>query len=154
MDKLNLDKELLLKLEKENNQFVNAKLISEKNYLDNLLKEIDENIVLDDKQREAILRDEDYTLIVAGAGSGKTTTVAAKTKYLVEKLGIDPKEILIVSFTNDAVEELKERINKNLKIPAIISTFHKIGYSIIRKQKDSEKMKIANEGIIFNIIKN
>lgn len=154
LDKLNLDKELLLKLEKENNQFVNAKLISEKNYLDNLLKEIDENIVLDDKQREAILRDEDYTLIVAGAGSGKTTTVAAKTKYLVEKLGIDPKEILIVSFTNDAVEELKERINKNLKIPAIISTFHKIGYSIIRKQKDSEKMQIAHEGIIFNVIRN
>jgi DNA helicase-4 len=44
---------------------------------------VDPNISLDDDQRRAILTDEDYCLVIAGAGAGKTTTVAAKVKYLV-----------------------------------------------------------------------
>ena len=46
------------------------------------------------------------------AGAGKTTTVAAKVKYLVDKKKVDPRQILVISFTNKAVNELKERIQR------------------------------------------
>ena len=51
------------------------------------------------------------TLVIAGAGAGKTTTVAAKVKYLVEKKGIRPDQILVISFTNKAVGELQDKKN-------------------------------------------
>ena len=82
----------------------------DKDYLDSILKESDPIIKLDDDQRRVVLTDEDYCLVVAGAGAGKTTTVAAKVRYLVEKQGVDPKQILVISFTNKAVNELRERI--------------------------------------------
>ena len=74
---------------------------------------------------------EDNTLVIAGAGAGKTTTVAAKVKYLVDKKEIEPKDILVISFTNKAVDELKERINQKLGIPCKISTFHRVGFDLI-----------------------
>lgn len=106
------------------------------------------NIILDEEQRRVILSDEDYSLVIAGAGAGKTTTVAAKVRYLVEKRGIDPKQILVISFTNKAVGELKERINDGLLIPCPITTFHSAGYTILRKQDDNKK-QIAGEGFLF-----
>jgi DNA helicase IV len=137
----------------ENDQLVQKLLVSEKDYLDTILNDVDPNIRLDIKQREVVLRDEDHTLVVAGAGSGKTTTIAAKVKYLVDKKGINPESILIVSYTNDAVNELKDRINVKLNIPAVITTFHKTGYAIIRKHKEAERMRIVHDGLIFNVIR-
>ena len=99
----------------------------EKEYLDHILEEVDPAIVLDEDQRRVVLTDEDYCLVIAGAGAGKTTTVAAKVKYLVEKKGIDPSQILVVSFTNKAVKELQEKINGALQIACPISTFHSAG---------------------------
>lgn len=119
-----------------------------KEYLDNILKDVDPNISLDDNQREVILTDEDYCLVVAGAGAGKTTTVAAKAKYLVEKLHIPENEILIVSFTNKAVDELRDRINNNLGLNCIISTFHSIGNAILKTQS-TEKLNISREGTLY-----
>jgi DNA helicase-4 len=48
---------------------------------------------------------------VAGAGAGKTTTMAAKVKYLVDKQHVSPEDIIVISYTNKAINELKERIN-------------------------------------------
>lgn len=138
---------------KHNQKFIANKLVSEKTYLDDILKPIDKNILLDENQRRVVLNDEDYTLVVAGAGSGKTTTIAAKVGYLVEKKKIKPEEILIVSFTNKAVDELKERINHYLKIPTEIYTFHKVGLNLIRQFKSIDKLNIVREGLMFNLIK-
>ena len=138
-------------IEKHNDLFVRNHLFSEKPYFDRILYEVDPNILLDEEQRRAVLCDEDYTLIIAGAGAGKTTTVAAKVRYLVEKKGIDPSQILVISFTNKAVGELKERINTGLLIPCPITTFHSTGYAILRKQED-EKKQIAGEGALFNCV--
>ena len=91
-------------------------MVEEKEYLDNILKSVDPQIILDEDQRRVILTDEDYCLVIAGAGAGKTTTVAAKVKYLVERNHVDPSQILVVSFTNKAVNELKEKINEELQI--------------------------------------
>ena len=54
----------------------------------------------------------------------KTTTMAAKVKWLVDKKNVKPEEIMLISYTNKAIEELKDRINKKLNIPAKIATFH------------------------------
>lgn len=136
-----------------NNSYILTHLDSEKKYLDKVLYEVDPKIQLDIEQRTAILSDEDYTLIIAGAGAGKTTTVAAKVRYLVEKKHIDPKQILVISFTNKAVGELQERINTQLSIPCPITTFHKAGYAILRKQ-DDEKKTIVSEGFLYKTVNN
>lgn len=136
-----------------NEDFIQRHLKSEQAYLDTILKDCDSSIMLDEEQRRVILTDEDHTLVIAGAGAGKTTTIAAKVKYLTEKQKITPSQILVISFTNKAVEELKERINHKLKIPATISTFHSIGYSILR-QSETEQKKVVDGGFLYNIINN
>ena len=120
------------KIRKHNDDYyISAHLVSEKSYLDKILNKVDPDIKLDDDQRKVILSEEDNTLVIAGAGAGKTTTLAAKAKYLVEKKHIDPKDILIVSFTNKAVNELEKMINGRLKLPCLITTFHKTGYALL-----------------------
>ena len=144
-------------IDKHNDLFIENKLVEEKEYLDNILKEVDPAIVLDKNQREVVLNDEDYILVIAGAGAGKTTTVAAKAKYLIEKKGIPANEILIVSFTNKAVNELREKINKDLKLECIISTFHSIGNAILKTQS-TDNTNVVMEGrqyyILLNYFKN
>ena len=138
-------------IETHNKKFIQFHLNSDKEYLDNILKKVDSSIMLDEEQRNVILSDEDYTLVVAGAGAGKTTTIAAKVKYLVEKQGINPKEILVISYTNKAVDELKAKINKSLSIQCPITTFHKTGYAILRKQYE-ERKKIVDGGFLHDTI--
>ena len=69
---------------KHNEQYVQRHLKEDEDYLDNILLPVDPKIILDEEQRRVVLSDEDYTLVIAGAGAGKTTTVAAKVRYLVE----------------------------------------------------------------------
>ena len=140
-------------VEKHNKAYVASHLKSEKEYLDTILKKIDPVINLDDEQRHVVLSDEDYTLVIAGAGAGKTTTVAAKVRYLVEKKGIKPEQILVISFTNKAVGELRDKINKGLGIPCPVTTFHSTGYAILRKKEAAGK-NIVDGGFMFNVINN
>lgn len=105
----------------------------DKDYFDNILKQIDPNIQLDEEQRRAVITDDDYCLLVAGAGAGKTTTMAAKVKYLVERKNIDPGEIIVISYMNKAIGELRDRINKGLGIPAKICTFRAFTYDIVKR---------------------
>ena len=140
-------------VEKHNKAYVASHLKSEKEYLDTILKKIDPVINLDDEQRHVVLSDEDYTLVIAGAGAGKTTTVAAKVRYLVEKKRIKPEQILVISFTNKAVGELRDKINKGLGIPCPVTTFHSTGYAILRKKEAAGK-NIVDGGFMFNVINN
>ena len=140
-------------ISKHNEDFLSSHLRTENIYLDNILKSVDQAIKLDEEQRKVVLSDEDYTLVIAGAGAGKTTTVAAKVKYLVEKKGVKPEQILVISFTNKAVGELRDKINKSLKINCPVTTFHKTGYAILRKQ-DNEKRQVVDGGFMFNVINN
>lgn len=135
-----------------NKEYVESSMVKQKKYLDKILFNIDKNIVLDEDQRKVVLTDEDYCLVIAGAGAGKTTTIAAKVKYLVDKKGIKPEEILIISFTNKAVGELKDKINKALNIPCPISTFHSAGNAILRKKND-EKLNIVEDSFLYNTIR-
>ena len=139
------------KVDAHNEEYIQRAMKSEKTYLDNILHDVDPKIKLDDDQRRGILTDEDYCLVIAGAGAGKTTTVAAKVKYLVEKKDIDPSQILVVSFTNKAVQELRDKLNKDLKIDCPIATFHSTGNAILRKQSD-EKLNIVDSSKLYFVI--
>lgn len=136
-----------------NNWFIEKKLKEYKEYFDGILFKVDKQIKLDIDQRIAVLTDDDYCLLVAGAGAGKTTTMAAKTKYLVEKLNIDPRDIIVISYTNKAIRELKGRINKKLNIPANICTFHSFAFDIVKNnQADIPEVNFSSYKIIFEML--
>lgn len=138
-------------VDQHNEAYIQNAMVTEKRYLDTILHEVDPVIMLDDDQRRVVLTDEDYCLVIAGAGAGKTTTVAAKVKYLVEKKGVDPEQILVVSFTNKAVQELRDKLNRDLKIDCPIATFHSTGNAILRKQHP-EKLNIVDSGRLYFVI--
>ena len=110
------------------------------NYLNHIFDQIDSSIKLDDEQKAAIIGDDQYSLVMAGAGTGKTTTVAAKVKYLVDIKKINPHRILVMSYTKKATEELRRRINIDFDIPADITTFHSLGYRYLRLLNPAKKI--------------
>jgi len=122
-------------------------------YFDNLFKNVDKNIYLDEEQRKVILDDSKYLMVVAGAGSGKTTTMSAKVKYLVEIKQVEPKNIALISFTNKAVEELRERINRGFNIPCHISTFHSLAFSILKENGKTFEIMTFPHKIVENFFK-
>ncbi|MEK3794754.1 UvrD-helicase domain-containing protein [Paenibacillus sp. FSL R7-0204] len=77
-----------------NKEFIQRELLE----AEELLSDIDGKS-LDAQQRVAVITDEDSNLVLAGAGSGKTLTIAGKVKYLVEHKGVKPEEILLISYT-------------------------------------------------------
>ena len=128
-----------------NADFVESSLVKEKDYFDHILDPIDPSICLDEDQRRMVLDDEDYFLAVAGAGAGKTTAIAAKVRYLVERKGVFPEEILVISFTNKAVAELKQHLRKELGIPCPTATFHSTGNAVLhREHPDRENVADAS----------
>lgn len=83
---------------------------------------------LDRQQIEAVVACEDAQLVLASAGSGKTLSLLAKVEYLVNTLGLQPEEILAISFTRKTVAELRERCTvKGVEF----RTFHSLGKSIL-----------------------
>lgn len=139
-------------ISEHNNNYINKHLVSDKDYLDSILKEDDPNILLDEEQRRVVLSDDDYTLVVAGAGSGKTTTIEAKVKFLIDKKIVSPEDILIIAFTRKATGELKSRFKK-LNINVNINTFHSIGNTII-KNDEQIRHRIVTPSYKYDVIKN
>lgn len=136
-----------------NTNYVDRILVREKDYFDHILEDIDPVIKLDEEQRRAVITDDDHCLLVAGAGAGKTTTMAAKVKYLVEKQGVQPDEIIVISYTRKAIGELQERINKGLRIPAQICTFHKFAFDIVKKfSVEPPEINFSSYEIIFEML--
>lgn len=90
---------------------------------------------LDEKQEEIIKSENDYILVTAGAGSGKTLTILGKIKYLIEEKNIAPEEILCISFTNAATKSLAEKIKKDIGKEIKTYTFHKLSLEIIKSKR-------------------
>lgn len=86
---------------------------------------------LDDQQMQCIIKPMRNHLVVAGAGTGKTTTIVGKVKYLLKTTECSPKDILVVSFTNASAEEMRKRLKSETNEEIEASTFHKLGLNIL-----------------------
>lgn len=86
---------------------------------------------LTQNQQNAVITNENSNLVIAGAGSGKTSVVVAKVGYIIKQGLANPEDILILAFNKKAVEEIKDRIASTLNIQTNISTFHSFGLNVI-----------------------
>ena len=93
---------------------------------------------LNPRQREAVRYIDSPLLVLAGAGSGKTSVITQKIAYLIEYCGIKAHNIAALTFTNKASREMKARVGQLVPKPAarglIVSTFHNLGLNILRKE--------------------
>jgi DNA helicase-4 len=114
---------------------------------------------LTSNQRIAIVTDEKRTLVVAGAGTGKTSTIVGKAGYLIERGLAQPEELLLISFARGAKDEMYERVQSRLGLLLRVETFHSLGLSIIAEvegrkpslselSRDGVKLRNAIEGFI------
>ncbi len=94
---------------------------------------------LNPPQKEAVLHKDGPLMVLAGAGSGKTKMLTSRIAYLIEAHGVDPREILAVTFTNKAAQEMRERVQKLLSLGVYspeIGTFHSICVRILRREME------------------
>jgi DNA helicase IV len=111
-----------------NEKYTRSVLYSQAEFFDSV-----EANPLTERQRAACASDEDATLVLAGAGTGKTSTILAKIGLLLRTGQCQPEEILAISFTNKSTKELADRVRKRLGVDVPISTFHKLGLGILAK---------------------
>jgi len=106
---------------------------------------------LNERQREAVLHGEGPLLIFAGAGSGKTRVLTHRAAYLIYERGIPPFNILAVTFTNKAADEMKARLRRLLgrqRWEMWIGTFHSICARILRQ--DGELIGVPSNFVVFD----
>ena len=117
-----------------NRIFVENELTRSKGFFDRI-----ESRPLTEEQRRAVVTDEERNLVVAAAGSGKTSVIVAKAGWLTHR-GLHPSELLLLAFARDARKEMKERIHKrlgrNLGKDIDVRTFHSLGMAIIGEAED------------------
>ena len=116
---------------------------------------------LTDEQAKAIATDEDATLVLAGAGTGKTSAITGKIAHLIHNQGVNPDEILVLAFNKKAADEIEERVNQT--VPGVrVSTFNAFGLRVIaeasgksprvsRLARDEDRLLDAIERILSDL---
>ncbi len=139
---LNSYKQLPYFIQLNNQEYINN-LIQKNKFLNNI-----DGYKLDDMQKNIVLSEEENTLVVAGAGSGKTLTLVARIIYLLRK-GIDSQEILCLTLTNSCADNLRQKLH-NYNIDLEVLTFHKLGLRILKQ--NGYYFKIASDNELEKII--
>ena len=140
---------------KANDTFVVNELVRSKELFD-----VIESKPLTDEQRRAVVIDEDRNLVVAAAGSGKTSVIVAKAGWLIQKQYRRPSELLLLAFAKDAHKEMEERIQKRLGKKAgaqiTVRTFHSLGMAIIGEaehRRPALSRVAEDEKALFDLLK-
>ena len=108
--------------------------------------ERDQKLTLDAAQKEAAAHFRGPCMVLSGPGSGKTTVITQRVKMLVETHNVPPEEILVVTFTKAAAEEMKERFLKLVsaeKTAVLFGTFHSVFYMILRAESFPEVLTVV-----------
>ncbi len=106
---------------------------------------------LNPPQREAVMHTDGPLLILAGAGSGKTTVITRRIAWLIEEKGAHPGSILAMTFTNKAAEEMRDRVAQLVSVPVAqlwVSTFHSFCTRILRREGD--RTPVGRDFVIFD----
>ena len=98
---------------------------------------------LDDIQKKVVYSEERHTMVIAGAGAGKSTTMIGKIKYLITAKKINPADIIAISFTNESVNNLKKALEKNNVYNINVLTFHKLSLMFIKNPKIIESSYLS-----------
>lgn len=109
------------------------------------------DVGLNEAQQDAIQRGDGYALVLAGAGSGKTRVIVERIAHLIGERGVNPREIIALTFTNKAAGEMRERAAKRLgrdRLDAWAGTFHSFGLWLLRR--DIDKLGRAKTFTIFD----
>lgn len=130
----NLDRNYSNDLKIRNDEFISLEIEKYKSLFDTI-----EKMPLTDSQRRACVINEENNLVLAGAGSGKTSVMVGRCAYLIESKLALPEEILVIAFNNKAVAELEERVKDRIPDCNISAfTFHGVGRHIIYKVTGSK----------------
>jgi len=106
---------------------------------------------LNKEQKRAVKHTQGPLLLLAGAGSGKTRVLTRRIAYLIRERGISPYNILAVTFTNKAADEMKQRVKKmvgGIEKSLLVSTFHSFCVRILRRE--AEKLGYSSNFVIFD----
>ncbi len=101
-----------------------------------------------ESQQRAIRHKDGPMMVLAGPGSGKTTVITHRVKYLVEKHGVEPGSILVITFTKAAAAEMKQRFQKLMggrSLPVSFGTFHAVFFSILKHAYRYDASNIVRE---------
>lgn len=112
--------------EEYNTKFVASELVRYREFFDTVA-----GAPMTHEQRVAIIKDDHRSLVIAAAGSGKTSVIKAKILYLISKGLAKPAEILVLAFNRDAVDEIKARLGEQFTEASNINTFHGYGLNVI-----------------------
>ena len=107
-----------------------------------------ESFPLNGDQRESIVHDEDANLVIAGAGTGKTSSIVGKVAYLLRSGACKPEEILLLAFTRKAAEEMRTRIGVRIGVDAegvAIRTFHSFGLEVLAQARGAKPSLATGE---------
>ena len=140
---------------KANDRYLTNELVRSRKLLDTI-----EARPLTDEQRRAVVIDEHRNLVIAAAGSGKTSVIVAKTAWLLHRGDRKPSELLLLAFARDARDEMKERIQARIDTTSCsrltVSTFHSLGMGIIGKaegKRPSLSRVAENQNDLLGILK-